>query len=118
MCRFKYYDEMDPIECAFVNGSQYCWVVANANERGTEDEYYGAYLFPIIQHHDEACYVCSSISSNNPDACNDVNLEILMFFNPKMVSQPHFVPTNNASYYKDRLKYDLDKLVLMDSYTW
>ena len=28
---------MDPIECAKVNGSQYCWVQGNAGEKGTEE---------------------------------------------------------------------------------
>jgi hypothetical protein len=106
--RFKYYEDMDPIQCAHVNGSQYCWVVGNAGERGTEQENYGAYLFPIIQHFDKDCYNCSSTAANNPDTCNDVDLEILMFFNPKLVSQPHFVHTYNASYQEERRKYDLD----------
>ena len=46
--------DMDPIECAVVNGSDYCWVQGNAGEKGTESAYLGAYLFPIIQHYDKA----------------------------------------------------------------
>ena len=47
---------MDPIECALVNGSDYCWVQGSAGEKGTETAYFGAYLFPIIQHYDKATF--------------------------------------------------------------
>ena len=107
-CRFKYYEEMDPIQCANVNGSPYCWVLGNAGERGTEDASLGAYLFPIIQHYDMDCYNCSSTDSKNKDACNEVDLEVMLFFNPKLVSEPHFVHTYNATYQEERRKYDID----------
>jgi hypothetical protein len=47
---FKYYSVMNPIECASVSGTEYCWVSGNAGEKGRETLYLGRYLFPIIQH--------------------------------------------------------------------
>jgi hypothetical protein len=63
---YKYYEEMDPIECAKVNGSEYCWVQGNRGKKGTKQEFLGAMLFPIIQHFNEDCYNCSSTATNNP----------------------------------------------------
>ena len=51
----QYYTEMDPISCAKVNGSDYCWVEGNVGERFRNNMYLGAYLFPIIQHFDADC---------------------------------------------------------------
>jgi hypothetical protein len=105
---FKYYSVMDPIECASVNGSEYCWVQGNAGERGKETQYLGAYLFPVIQHYNKECYNCSSKAAKNLKECNEIDLEILFYFNPNLVSTPHFVHTFNASYVEERRKYNFE----------
>jgi len=74
---YKYYEEMDPIECAKVNGSDYCWVQGNRGKKGTKQEYLGAMLFPIIQHFNEDCYNCSSTATNNPKVTCVCNIYIL-----------------------------------------
>lgn len=108
-CRLKYYDRMDPILCAHVNGSDYCWI-KNAGEKHKQSEYQGAYLFPIIQHYNKECYNCSGNAGNMKKAksistiCNVVDLEILLFFNPELASSPHYVRTRatnqETSHYK------------------
>ena len=105
---FKYYSVMDPIECASVNGTEYCWVQGNAGERGKETQYLGAYLFPVIQHYNKECYNCSSKAAKNLKECNEIDLEILFYFNPNLVSTPHFVHTFNASYVEERRKYNFE----------
>ena len=37
LCLHRYWDVMDPIECAKVNSSHYCWVTGNAGEKGSEE---------------------------------------------------------------------------------
>ena len=58
---------MDPIECAYVNHSQYCWVTGSAGTKGTESEPLGAYLFPIIQHYDKARAALRTLSPLPPE---------------------------------------------------
>jgi len=105
---YKYYEEMDPIECAKVNGSDYCWVQGNRGKKGTKEEYLGAMLFPIIQHFNADCYNCSSTATNNPKECNSADLEILLYFNPAMASVPAFVDTFNATFREERNKYTVE----------
>lgn len=110
---FKYYTAMDPIDCARVNGSQYCWVKGNAGEKGTEDEFLGAYLFPVVQHYNKDCYNCSrskdakTAAKANDKTCNEIDLEMILYFNPKQASIPHFVRTFNASFREERRKYSM-----------
>ena len=96
---------MDPIKCANVNGSDYCWVQASGGEKNTETEPLGAYLFPVIQHFDQNCMNCSFGSTGAPDGkpltCNEVNLEFLLFFNPSLVHQPHYIAIGNNSNLND-----------------
>jgi len=102
---------MDPISCANVNGSQYCWVPANAVVEDKEEsiDASGAYLFPLIQHYDKDCYNCSLKISDNPTECNDVDLEILLFFDPERPTVPHFVKTHNDNLFNTSDKYDRKK---------
>jgi len=106
---YKYYEVMDPIECAYVNHSQYCWVTGSAGTKGTESEPLGAYLFPIIQHYDKDCYNCTKgKASKNKKSCNEVDLEYIMYFDPKLVFMPHFVHTFNATWREVRRPYNMD----------
>ena len=106
---YKYYAEMDPISCAKVNGSHYCWVQGNVGDRFRNNMYLGAYLFPIIQHFDADCYNCSATDpKKNPKDCNDVDLEVMLFFNPKAPSERHYVDTYNASFQQERMPYTVD----------
>jgi len=92
-----------------VNGSDYCWIEGSTGERGTETAFWGAYLFPIIQHYNKDCYNCTKgkPSKNNKD-CNELDLEYLLFFNTKLASVPHYVHTFNATWRETRRPYTMD----------
>lgn len=110
---------MQAISCARTNGSQSCWVKANAGVKGTKTQYVGAYLFPVIQHYDANCSVCSDVPKMNLATCNDVDLEFLLFFNPEFPSVPHLIDSNITE--KRGHKYNvnnagLDGVIYMNLY--
>ena len=61
----------------------------------------------MIQPYDSKCYNCSTTAKNNLDSCNEVDIEVFLFFNPKLVSLPHFIQTYNASWRDERRPYTL-----------
>ena len=45
------------------------------------------------------------MAAKNPKDCNDVDLEVMLFFNPRYPTHRHYVPTYNASFQMERIPY-------------
>jgi len=116
---FKYRDRMDPIGCATIDSTDYCWV--SAGRSVTENNgATGAYFFPTMQPYFADCDGCPSTAddvvfsysfttdddfpytSEETEYCStDVDIAYLMYFNPKHPTVPHYLerPGNDRPSY-------------------
>lgn len=92
--RFKYYEEMEPIECMEdASGEEYCNLAIKTSEDygGNSGKSPGVRLFPIMQHYFNWCSTCDDSDdddssfyyyyASDDDECNNIDIEYFYYFN-------------------------------------